>query len=60
MDKVGEAAASGGGGYPDIRPVLQGGGTLGPTIWFKVMCDGRHNEQDGVGKTKGAHPSDHR
>ena len=59
MDKVGKDSVSGGGGYPEIGPVLQGSGTCGATLWVRVMGNVRRDDEGGVGKPQGVHPSDH-
>ena len=43
MAQVGETTTVEGGGQPGVSPVLQGGGTWGPDVWFAVLgairCD---------------------
>ena len=47
MVQVGETAAIGGGGQPGFSPVLQGGDTGGPAVWYRVLDTVGRNDEGG-------------
>ena len=59
MVKFGEIAATEGGRWLGVSPVLQGSGTGGPSVWSVFMVTVRHYDEVSGGHPCGVHTSDH-